>query len=437
MFWCFLVYFSCNDMLYINQCINQHGFKLMVGKNKLSDKKLKSLLGVERASPAMFADGEGLGVRASKHGKLSWVYSYRLGGRGSRLERLTLGRYPDMSLKMARDKREQCRQWLAGGLNPKIEIELSTEKTLKPVTVKDALEYWLVSYARRKRSDEELVRAQLRKHIYPRLGHYPIIRCDTHHWVSCFDEISDKQPKTAGRMFQIAKQALRFCKVRRYATSDALAFLTIQDVGEPSGQRDRVLSDSELVDVWRFTYNNSPRDYYPRLLKILVLFGARTMEARLSRWSEWDLSSWLWIVPKEHSKTREKIVRAIPEGIRPWLIELKRETEKTGFLLGDERTRQSVSLKGRRLYNNFNHKEPWTLHDLRRTFSTGLNNIGIAPYIVELLLGHSLPGVMAIYNKSLYIPEKLSALNIWFERLEIISGNNNNVILLNLAKKEG
>lgn len=402
----------------------------MTGINKLSDKKLRSLLGTSRDAPAMFADGGGLSVRASRQGKLSWVFSYRLGGRDSSLERLTLGKYPDMPLKMAREKRDQCRQWLAEGLNPKIEAELSAEETLKPVTVRDALEYWLTNYARKKRSDEELIRAQFCKHIYPRIGHYPLARCETRHWVACFDAISEKQPKTAGRMLQNSKQALRFCKVRRYASSDALAFLTVQDVGESFGRRDRVLSVNELADLWRFTYSSRPRDYYPRLLKILILFGCRTMEARLSRWSEWDFSLWLWTVPKEHSKTREKIVRPIPEGIRQWLEDLKRETGKTGLLLGEERTRQAVSLKGRRLYKTFHHGEQWTLHDLRRTFSTGLNDAGIALHIVELLLGHALPGVMAIYNKSLYISEKLNALNIWFNKLEVISGNYNNVSLL-------
>ena len=359
----------------------------------------------------------------------------RQGGRGSKLERLTLGRYPDMPLKLAREKREQCRQWLAGGLDPKTEIELSTEETLKPVTVKDALEYWLVNYARRKRSDEALVRAQLRKHIYPRLGRYPITRCETRHWVACFDEINQTKPMTAGRMFQISKQALRLCKVRRYAASDALAFLTIQDVGQPSGQRDRVLSDSELADVWRCTDSDDQQPYYSRLLKMLVLFGARTMEVRLSRWSEWDFTSWIWTVPKEHSKTREKIVRSIPEAIRPWLEELKRETGKTGLLLGEDRTRQAVSLKGRRLFKDFHHNEPWTLHDLRRTFSTGLNNMGIAPHIVELLLGHALPGVMAIYNRSLYLPEKLDALNKWYDRLELLAGNHSNIVILKAGEK--
>ncbi|EKE4260520.1 site-specific integrase [Escherichia coli] len=407
----------------------------MAGTNKLSDKKLKALLGSEREAPIMIADGEGLSVKVSKQGNVSWVFSYRLGGRGSKLERLTLGRYPDMPLKLAREKREQCRQWLAGGLDPKTEIELSTEETLKPVTVKDALEYWLVNYARRKRSDEALVRAQLRKHIYPRLGRYPITRCETRHWVACFDEINQTKPMTAGRMFQISKQALRFCKVRRYAASDALAFLTIQDVGQPSGQRDRVLSDSELADVWRCTDSDDQQPYYSRLLKMLVLFGARTMEVRLSRWSEWDFTSWIWTVPKEHSKTREKIVRSIPEAIRPWLEELKRETGKTGLLLGEDRTRQAVSLKGRRLFKDFHHNEPWTLHDLRRTFSTGLNNMGIAPHIVELLLGHALPGVMAIYNRSLYLPEKLDALNKWYDRLELLAGNHSNIVILKAGGK--
>ncbi|WP_447908266.1 tyrosine-type recombinase/integrase [Serratia fonticola] len=407
----------------------------MSGTNKLSDKKLRALAGTERVAPAMFADGEGLSVRASKQGQLSWVFSYRLGGRGSRLERLTLGKYPDMPLKLAREKREQCRQWLAGGLDPKNELVISTEATLKPVTVKDALEYWLVNYARHKRSDEEMTRAQLRKHIYSRLGHFPLDRCETRHWVECFDEINKKQPITAGRMFQISKQALRFCKVRRYAASDSLAILTIQDVGKPSGKRDRVLSDAELADVWRCTYSDEQQPYYLRLLKILVLFGARTVEARLSQWSEWDFTSWVWTVPKEHSKTKEKIIRSIPEDIRPWLKELKQKTGKTGLLLGEERTRASVSLKGRRLYKDFNHQEAWTLHDLRRTFSTGLNNMGIAPHIVELLLGHALPGVMAIYNRSQYLPEKLDALNKWIDRLEVLAGNHENVIILKASEK--
>uniref|UniRef100_UPI000498164F tyrosine-type recombinase/integrase n=1 Tax=Escherichia sp. TW09231 TaxID=754327 RepID=UPI000498164F len=337
--------------------------------------------------------------------------------------RLTLGNYPDISLKDARMWRERCRQWLANGLDPKIELQLFTEESRAPVTVRDALEYWLVNYARHKRKDEELIRAQFCKHVYPRIGHYPLSRCDTRHWVKCFDEIRAISSKTAGRMFQLSKQALRFCNVRRYAISDALVHLTLTDVGESAGQRDRVLSDAELSDLWYFAKEKHRDIYFSRLIKLLIVFGARTVEIRRSHWIEWDFNEWVWIVPRNNSKSNKKIIRPIPEGIRDWLKELKQETGRTGLLLGEERTHRAVSLKGRRMYKIFGHNEKWTLHDLRRTFSTGLNNIGVMPHIVESLLGHVYNAGSAEfnYNLSQYIPFKLRALNDWLEHLENIS----------------
>ena len=88
---------------------------MMSGTNKLSDRKLKALQGTHRDRVEMLADGEGLGVRLSTKGHVSWVFSYRLGGRESSVIRLTLGNYPDISLKDARMWRERCRQWLANG----------------------------------------------------------------------------------------------------------------------------------------------------------------------------------------------------------------------------------------------------------------------------------------------------------------------------------
>ncbi|EFH6449930.1 tyrosine-type recombinase/integrase, partial [Escherichia coli] len=106
--------------------------------------------------------------------------------------------------------------------------------------------------------------------------------------------------------------------------------------------------------------------------------------------------------------------------IRGWLKDLKGKTGDTGLLLGEERTHTAVSLKGRRMYKMFGHNEKWTLHDLRRTFSTGLNNMGVMPHIVESLLGHVYNAGSAEfnYNLSQYIPFKLQALNDWFEYLE-------------------
>lgn len=59
-----------------------------------------------------------------------------------------------------------------------------------------------------------------------------------------------------------------------------------------------------------------------------------------------------------------------------------------------------------------------------------MNELGIAPHVVEQLLGHSLGGVMQIYNRSQYIPEKREALLIWGERLDVLSFDHKNLVIL-------
>ena len=104
--------------------------------NKLSDRKLKGLHGIPASKIEFYADGAGLSAKVTKAGGISWVFTYRLDGQ--KLHRLTLGRYPDMSLKEARSSRDKCRQWLASGKDPKHQLALTTQETLKPVTVQEA-----------------------------------------------------------------------------------------------------------------------------------------------------------------------------------------------------------------------------------------------------------------------------------------------------------
>ena len=94
---------------------------------------------------------------------------------------MTPGRYPDMSLKMARGKREQCRSWLADGRDPPIQIKIAKVQTMRPVT-----------------------------------GEIPLADCSAQQWIACFDRFK-KSPVMAGQIFADAKQALKFCRMRRYA----------------------------------------------------------------------------------------------------------------------------------------------------------------------------------------------------------------------------
>jgi len=408
-----------------------------MASNKLSDKALRAELGRERLKQVTMADGDSLSVRISPKGAISWLFRYRLGGRESKVIWLTLGQYPETSLKEARIKRDQCRAWLDEGKDPKTELMLKHEDRMKPVSLKDALEYWLVEYAQDKRSNAAKHRSQFERHIYPYIGDLPLDKTETRHWLDCFDRIRKgipgKQrpaPVAAGYVLQNAKQALRFCRVRHYATSRALDDLIVSDVGNKQRKKDRVLTDKELVDVWRFTDNTKLLPYYRNLLKLLIIFGARTQEVRLSKWDEWDFEVGCWTVPKANSKTSEKIVRPIPRSLYSWLMGLKVQTEDSGYLLGELKGAEAVSQSGRMLWKRLKHDEAWTLHDLRRTLATKLNDLGVMPHVVEQLLGHSLGGVMAIYNRSQYLPEKKQALNMWLERISLLSSPVENVALL-------
>lgn len=401
----------------------------------LYEKTLRSYSGKPQPEALTLTDGKGLGVRISTQGKIRFQFRYKIDGYSKRID---LGDYPDLSLKQARDAMEECRTWLAQGYDPKLKRSMTRLESLSPVTVEQALEYWLREYAEENRVNVAKNRAQFARHIYPYIGHYSLIDTETRHWIECFDRIrrglqSLKQrpaPVAAGYVLQSAKQALRFCRVRRYAISHALDDLISTDVGKKQNKKDRVLSDKELTELLILLNGRKMSFYMRHLCKLLIVFGARSQELRLSRFDEWDLERGIWTVPKAHSKTDVLITRPIPERIRPLIEFLYRRHGQTGYLLGELKSSETVSGSGRKIYGWLKHQEPWTLHDLRRTFATKLNDLGVAPYVVELLLGHTLGGVMAIYNRSQYLPEKRAALDMWLEHLELLADKPDNVSIL-------
>lgn len=407
---------------------------------RLKDTDFRGRLNKPQETMTILTDGDGLSARISPLGSIRWQFRYKIEARNKRFD---LGNYPELSLLKAREMTRQYRTWLAEGLDPKLQRELERSATLNPVTVQDALEYWLVEYAEDHRANVSKHRAQFERHIYPYIGHLPIDKTEIRHWLECFDRvrkgIAGKQrpaPVAAGSVLQNAKQALRFCRVRRYSTSRVLDDLTVNDVGKKQEEKDRVLKASELVDLWNEIQKGEKfPSYYRNLAKLLVIFGTRTREVRLSTWSEWDFDEMIWTVPEEHSKSGKKIRRPIPEYLVPWLMNLQLDGQGSDLILGMLKRPEAVSQYGRLVWKRFKHAEEWTLHDIRRTFCTRLNELGIAPHVVEQMLGHSLGGVMAIYNRSEYIPQKIQALDMWLEHLDAISDPTHKVVSISCSQR--
>ncbi|KMJ43412.1 integrase [Xenorhabdus khoisanae] len=390
--------------------------------NKLSDKKLKSLYGKPVEKQQTIADGNGLSIRVSKQGTISFVFFYRLYGRESAPIWLTLGKYPDLSLKAARERRDECRVWLAEGKDPRIQIKITKEDSLKPVTVKEAIEYWINNYAINKRKAVDHIRGCFFKHIYSEIGHIPLKECTLSMWIRCFDKIKRKAPVQAGALLKISQQALKFCRVRKYAINHEIDDLDIGDVGEKANRRDRVLTNDELREVWRHVnkeYDNHIMSHENRIiLRFLIVFGCRLSEIRLSKWSEWDFLNNIWRVPPEHSKNGREIIRPIPSNFKNWLLLLNKATKNREYVIGFDMKQCTASVTIAKIWKRLNHKEKWTAHDIRRVFATSLSDNGFEHNVVEQLLGHSLNGVAGIYNRSQYIEQKRNALYWWVNYLD-------------------
>ncbi|MFN0674483.1 tyrosine-type recombinase/integrase, partial [Escherichia coli] len=320
--------------------------------------------------------------------------------------------YPDLSLKSAREKAAQCRAWLAEGKNPRHEMNYTVQEALKPVTVGDALTYWLESYAKENRVDYDPLKKRLNNHVIQHIGPMPLDKCELRHWLACFDRVAKQAPVSAGFLLQTCKQALKFCRKRRYAISNVLDDMSVADVGKKPDISQRVLSNKELGELLQALDKKIFSPYYVALIRLLIVFGCRTVELRLSEIGEWDFTEMLWTVPKEHSKTKVAIFRPIPEAILPFVTQLVEQNRHTDLLLGEVKQETSVSQYGRLVHRRLKHPH-WSLHDIRRTFTTMLNDLGVDPHVVEQLTGHQMPGMQRVYNHSRYLDAKRNALDMW------------------------
>lgn len=391
----------------------------------LSDSKLRALLkGHDKERPIKHIDGRGLHVKAFKGGTVTFYFRYKYNGKDTEAK---LGNYnPNgcLTLSEARKKADQCRAWLTEGRDPKIEMKINRLKIRNAVSVREALEYWLDTYASKHRSNADKHLLQFERHIFPYVGDLPIEELTTRHWLKLFNDIKDgthhrPAPVAAGYIFGNVKQALIYCRKHHFATSHALDDLVISDTGEKQGKKDRFLSQSEWCDVWDWCNDIKGMWYYRQLVKLLISFGARTQEIRLSKISKWDLHSMVWTCPKAHSKNGKEVIRPIPDRLREYIQSLIEQAKQSGsvYMLGELKQSPAVAAWGGALHKKLGHTK-WNLHDLRRTVATHLSDSGIEPHIIESLLGHSLKGVAGIYNRSQYLEQKRSALSLWNSMLE-------------------
>jgi integrase len=183
--------------------------------------------------------------------------------------------------------------------------------------------------------------------------------------------------------------------------------LTNDPLGGVDNSRDRVLSDAELAKVW----NACGNDDFGRIAKLLILTGCRRDEIGSLKWGEID--DGVLTIPAARSKNRKAHSLILPSMALDILNSIPRR-EGRDYLFGQSGGGYSRwGFHTTALRKRLGDMPPFTLHDLRRTFRTGLGRLGVQSHIAELAINHVRSGIEAVYDRHTYQREIAQALALW------------------------
>jgi len=355
----------------------------------------------------------GLRLRISVNGKKSWSLMYKVagaspdGGRGPN-RRMTLGEYPLIGLKAAREKSNEAKELADNGIDP---IEW------KKQTVAD----------RNDRAFDKLVVRFINLHAKPNTKNWRntqrILETDAViHWGACeistidrasvhslLDGLSEKKgPAYARELRKHLSTLFNWCVDRGICPFNPMAGMKRRDLQYLP--RERTLEIDEVKEIW----NACLQIGYPfgPIVQLLILSGQRRSEiAKLQRL--WVFNDYFEIPASEY---KTGIAQVVPLTSRmKSLLETQPRWNGGDFFFSttNGRTPSSGFSKAKIKFDELAGISNWTFHDIRRSVATHMARSGVIQEHIERVLGHALGGVVGTHNRYSYQDEKRRAFEIW------------------------
>ena len=363
-------------------------------------------------------------------GKRSWAVRYRFGGKP---RKLTLGAYPAIDLKRARELAGAAKNKVEEGNDPGAEKKATKAAAAIPANdlVEVVVAQFISHYARRHLkagTAREVARVLDREIAEPWRGRRlsEIRRRDINALLD--DIVTRGSPISANRTLAWLRRLCSWAVERGLIETNPCA-----GIGAPAPEtaRDRVLSDDELATVWKAACGLELP--YAAFVKLLILTGARRMEVAEMRWREIDFDGKLWTLPRARSKGSREHTVPLSDAAVEMLKTLPRIGDDFVFTLNDRNCISGFHLIKQRIDALLPpDTPPWTFHDLRRTFASGCARLGIAVHVVEKCLNHSsgtFRGIVSVYQRHDYANEKRQALAAWARHVAgLTDGSPKNVL---------
>lgn len=365
---------------------------------------------------------KGLRFRLSSSGKAVWMYEKRVKGGPKRKH--TLGEWPKpVSLSDARARALEIEAEAAQGIDRIAIAEQQREeqrrKQSSEHSVEEIIQFYDEIHLSGLKTREERVR-QLRQSLAAHLERpmTELVRSDIQKAVD--DKAASGRKPYANRIRAALTAFTKWSWVRGYIPENIGAGVA---KATKEKHRERVLSLSEVRDIWEATYETG--ELWGPLFRLMILTSQRRGEILNLRWDEVDFEKRRIVKPGSRTKNGKPHVTHLSDPAFRELKALRGEDDKlkpklvfttTGTTPVSGIGKAKVRLD-KLLPKGFEH---WRLHDIRTGFATAMAEAGASESVVDRILNHSASGsapstVARVYNQAEQLPQRAAVLDKWAE----------------------
>lgn len=395
--------------------------------------------------------GNGLALVVQPNSSKSWIIRFRVRAAGQksgkgRKVKATLGTYPAIPLADAREALRAARDRAEAGLPLIVADEAQTapaaslpvpyvgpddvidgdytvvepQPALAPPadasgTVKAVWEDYVAKHlASRKPGSQKRFRGLFEKHMLPEWGPLPLKSISKAYCLEVIDDAQDRGPEARNSTIVVLSSFFNWALGRDLIDKFPLTGVKKTDCDS----RARVLDGSEIKTFWNGCTSLGP--IFGPMFQLLLLTGARRGEVAGMRYSELDLATRIWIIPGSRTKNGKPLAVFLTDDMIVVLNSLTKVPGRDQVFSRYGHSAASGYSKAKADLDLLAPIPDFRLHDLRRTFVSGLAGLKVPVVTIEKTVNHlsgELAGVAGVYNQWAYIEEKTEAWKLWSEHV--------------------
>jgi integrase len=381
------------------------------------------------------SDGGGMYLEVAPSGGKLWRVKYRFGGKE---KRLSLGQYPAVSLKDARQKREEAKELLAKGIDPSEQKKVDRDAA-RAAERDAALTFAVIGNQWFEKHCADTVPATQKKTrwyldtIFEYIGNDSFAGLDRKTLVDAVKDLQDRiSPHMAHRVAGVLNRVCFYAWDCGYTDRNLADRISSALRPQKSKHRAALIAPKEVGNLLRKIHQYGGEGFsVSYCLKILPYLALRSEEIRGARWAEIDLDAAAWTIPAMRHEygggMKMRIEHVIP--LPRQAVELFKELKSRQVMtLGDcDLCFPSPRAKGRHITSEsllvalkvIHGNGDISTHGFRTTFSTLARERGFNPAHIEKQLAHKEEnGVIEAYDRSTYFEQRRVDMQAWADYLD-------------------